>query len=64
MVLGPKLLDLLDQLFFRMLNVNFVDAFGCFDSCRTPLAWLVAIALLSVSEGDLQARSKRLAQKP
>jgi len=26
MVLGPKLLDLLDKLFLRMLNVNFVDA--------------------------------------
>jgi len=45
MVLGPKLPDLLDQLFLRVLDVNLVDALRVLDSCRTPLARLVAITL-------------------
>ena len=55
MVLGPKLPDLLDQLFLRVLDVNLVDALRVLDSCRTPLARLVAITLQFVSGEGLQS---------
>ena len=51
MFLGPKLLDLLDQLFLCMLDVNFVNALGGLDTCLTPTARLFAITLQSVSLG-------------
>ncbi len=49
MVLGPEILDLLDQLLLRMLDMDLVDALGCFYSCRTSLTRLLAIALQTVS---------------
>ncbi len=45
MVLGPKLLDLLDQFLFRVLDMNLVNALGGLYSCCAPLAWLLAITL-------------------
>lgn len=55
LALGPKLLDLPDQLVIRMLDVNHVDALGGLDPSCTPLARLVAITLRSVSLGALRA---------
>ena len=45
MVLGSEILDLLDQLLLRMLDMDLVDAFRCFYSGRTSLAWLLTITL-------------------
>jgi len=49
MVLGPEVLDLLNQLLLRMLDMDLVDAFRCFYSGRTSLAWLLPITLQIVS---------------
>ena len=49
MVLGPEVLDLLNQLLLRMLDMDLVDAFRCFYSGRTSLAWLFPITLQIVS---------------
>ena len=51
MVLGPELLDLLDQLSLRVLDMNLVDALRGLDSYRTPLARLVAITLQPSARG-------------
>lgn len=55
MVLGPKLLDLLDQFLLRMLDMNLVNAIGGLEPCRAPLARLVAVTLQSVSVEDWRA---------
>lgn len=47
MVLGPEVLDLLNQLFLRMLDMDLVDAFRCFYTGRTSLARLLTITLCS-----------------
>ena len=52
MVLGSKLLDSLDQLFLRMLDVNLVDALRGLDPCRTPFARLLAITLQPSAGGS------------
>jgi hypothetical protein len=49
MVLGPEVLDLLNQLLLRVLYMDLVDAFRCFYSCRTSLTWLLPITLQTVS---------------
>jgi hypothetical protein len=49
MVLSPEVLDLLDQLLLRMLDMDLVDALRCFYPCRTSLAWFLPITLQKVS---------------
>lgn len=49
MVLGPKVLDLPNQLLLRMLDMDLVDAFRSFYTGRTSLAGLLTIALQTVS---------------
>ena len=45
MILGLQLLDLLDQLLLRMLDVDLVDALCGLQSCCTSFAWLLSITL-------------------
>jgi len=45
MALRPELLNLLDQLLLRMLDMDLVNTLRVFYSPSTPLAWLLAIAL-------------------
>ena len=49
MVLGPEVLDLLNQLLLRMLDMDLVDALRCFYTGRTSLARLLTITLQTVS---------------
>ena len=55
MDLRPELSDLLDQFFFRMLDMDLVDAFGGFCSCCASLAWLSAVALVVISQNPALA---------